>query len=107
MRSTLLAEGKSPATINRYMAHMRFLLRYANSEWGKDLKIPPFRKEDEPTGRTTVVSKDVEAQLVEYFTNQGQPLFANLLQVLADTGMRLGEALRKRQLCLEQGQKGP
>lgn len=83
------------STVNRYLAILKTILRHKRQQWD----IIKLRKERK--GRIRVISKDEEGRVTQlmrtpqkakrriYFTE-----VADLVEVLLDTGMRLGEALR-------------
>lgn len=84
----------STATINRYLACLKTILKHMKQQ-------PDFitlRKERK--GRIRVLSKEEERQVIDLlrYTDHGPrrayfPEVADLVEVLVDTGMRLGEAL--------------
>jgi integrase len=99
----LLREGgRDVATINRYIAHLRKLMRTAKLVWKEPLELPYFRLQKENNGRTRIISHEEEEALMKAFLGmiEGAPKarkskgdYADLLAVLLSTGMRLGEAV--------------
>jgi integrase len=86
--------GAQPATVNRYLACLKTLLRHMRQMW-EHIKLKKERK-----GRIRVVSRDEETEALrllrskvgakaQYYTE-----VADLVEVLVDVGMRLSEALR-------------
>lgn len=92
----LKAQGNSPATINRKLSTLQTLFRLAYGEWGTLKTMPRFTKArtKEKNGRIRVLSLEEEQKLIQVLTDMGQLEMAHLVQVLVDTGMRLGEALK-------------
>lgn len=91
---TLETKGSSVATINRYKANLKTIL--------KQLKQPSdsIKLRKERKGRLRILSKDEEVKVVNFLKDKGQSgkgsyygEVADLVEVLVDTGMRLGEAL--------------
>lgn len=93
----LEARKSSIATINRYLACLKTILR--NMKQSTDFIA--LRKERR--GRIRVLSKEEERQVIGLLRNTDHgyrrayfPEVADLVEVLIDTGMRLGEALSLR-----------
>lgn len=94
--SKLEASGIEGATVNRYLATLKTLLRHHRQPW-EHIKL---KKENK--GRIRVISKEEELKIVEllrgaeglgkcsYYTEA-----ADLIEVLLDTGCRLSEVLKK------------
>jgi integrase len=89
--------GIQVSTVNRYLAILKTILRYKRQAWD----VIKLRKERK--GRIRVVTSEEEQQVVSLLSNgvttkrnQHFPEVADLVIVLVDTGMRLGEALRQR-----------
>lgn len=90
VKRRLTTDGKAPATVNRYLAAIRRLLRTAKLQWGVALELPNVKLLREPPGRIRVVSTEEEQKLLQVL----QGGFADLYLVLVGTGMRQGEALK-------------
>ena len=94
-----LSKGRSGATVNRYMAYLRFILRWARDEWEMLEKVPKISMNKESTGRTRVISPEEEYGLVKVLLTETDerrwywPTVADLIVFLCETGLRLGEAL--------------
>lgn len=93
----LEGRGSSVATVNRYLASMKTILKNMKQQ----TDFIQLRKERK--GRIRVVSKEEEQQIIRLLRdiNHGQRRHyfadvADLVIVLLDTGMRLGEALNLR-----------
>lgn len=91
----LESTGIGTATINRYLAALKTVLRHHKQQWDH------IKLKKEKNGRIRVVSKHEELQLLEMLrisAGYGKPRYylelADLVEVLVDTGMRLSEALR-------------
>ncbi len=94
LTKTLEAKGSKPATINRYLTNLKTIL--------KDHKQPVegIKLRKASNGRIRVLSKEEEVKIVNLFRetehDERRYYFADmgdLVEVLVDTGMRLGEAL--------------
>ena len=85
------ASGNSNSTINRKLSALSKVMGVAIEHGGllSKPKFPPRRKE--PVGRIRQLSKDEEAQLLRTFRHLGYGEHADVVTVLIDTGMRLGE----------------
>jgi integrase len=90
----LEGSGIKGATVNRYLATIKTLLRHHRQPW-EHIKL---KKENK--GRIRVLSKDEELRAVELLLGaelQGKKPYyteaADLVEVLVDSGMRLSEAL--------------
>jgi integrase len=94
IREKLLSLGKSKATVNRYMAHIRTVLYMAKDEWEVISRLPKFNMYKEKEGRLFFYSKQQERDLLAWYIKQGLKKEADLIAVLFDTGMRMGEALK-------------
>lgn len=87
----------SIATINRYLACLKTILKHMKQP------IDFISLKKERRGRIRVLSKMEEQQVIDLLRNTDHaprrsyfPEVADLVEVLVDTGMRLGEALRLR-----------
>lgn len=100
VKISLRQNGLSSATINRYLAHLKTLLRSCRDE-GMLSSIPSVKLEPEHNARTRTFTKAEEEAVVEWLQKRGsstsQPSnykhIGSLFILLIDTGMRLGEAL--------------
>jgi len=91
----LEATGIGSATVNRYLAALKTVLRHHKQP------CDHIKLKKEKNGRIRVLTKDEELQLVEILRESakcGKRSYylelADLVEVLVDTGMRLSEALR-------------
>lgn len=87
-------QGLSPATVNRYLAILKTILKHKKQSWDT------IKLRKERMGRIRVISKEEEHQVVSLLRNvqptkrnQHFPEVADLVEVLLYSGMRLGEAL--------------
>lgn len=94
LTKTLESKGRKPATINRYLTNLKTIL--------KDHKqtVDGIKLRKASNGRIRVLSKEEEVKIVNLFRetehDERRYYFADmgdLVEVLVDTGMRLGEAL--------------
>jgi len=86
--------GVKGATVNRYLATMKTLLRHHQQPW-EHIKL-----KKESKGRIRVISREEEATVVNLLRNTEHnsrrsyfPEVADLVEVLVDTGCRLSEIL--------------
>ena len=90
----LEGSGVKGATVNRYLATMKTLLRHHMQPW-EHIKL-----KKESKGRIRVISREEEATVVNLLRNTEHnsrrhyfPEVADLVEVLVDTGCRLSEVL--------------
>ena len=93
--STLQKTGKSNGTINRKLAALSKILKHA-AEIGMMQSAPIVRKLPERQGRIRYLTPEEEAEFVAQLKHLGRPRMADLVVFLADTGCRVGEAVRLR-----------
>ena len=86
-------KGLSNATINRKLAALSRMLRFAQSRGWLE-HVPRIERKREGPGRTRYLSTEEEALLLQTLRLWGQSDYHDLVVVLIDTGMRVGEALR-------------
>lgn len=85
--------GNSGGTINRKLAALSKMLRYAaENRWLQNLPHIPRQRESEH--RVRYFSAEEERDLLATLTHFGQPDLADFVAFLIDTGVRLSEALR-------------
>ena len=91
----VMMEGKDnkPATINRSLAALKTVLRHHKQPWDH------IKLKKESKGRIRTISTEEEGRALEMLRNDHgtkrsyYPEVADLVEVLADTGMRLSELL--------------
>ncbi len=88
-KDALLAKGKAPATVNRYLATLRAILNRAHSDWRALRHVPAFKLLPLNNMRTTYLNLEDEGRLLDACSDHLRPLVLCLL----DTGARLSEAL--------------
>ena len=101
LKQWLLQDMKvSTTTVNRYLAHIKTLLRVARDEWEILDRIPKISMYREQEGRIRVISEDELDRLVDMLRSQEGmprrwywPAVGDLCLFLYDTGLRLSEAL--------------
>lgn len=89
---TLKAKKLSGATINRYLAALSKLLKYAHKRYdtfGME-RMPHIEWNKETKGRVRYITKEEEAKMIELLKDSE---YLSLYLFLMDTGMRLSEAL--------------
>jgi integrase len=98
-------EGLSSSTINRYLATLKTILHLALVKWEAVGKLPYIKMFQEEEGRLRIFTPDEEKQMIGFLRSIGENEVADLIIVLADTGMRLNEALRieKRDVNFDNG----
>jgi integrase len=94
VKNHLTKLGKAPATVNRYLAHFRTVLYLAKDEWEIIDRVPKFKLYKEKEGRIFFYTQQQEKELLAWYLKQGLRREADLVAVLFDTGMRMGEALK-------------
>tara|TARA_R110002110_G_scaffold383869_2_gene595341 strand:+ start:207 stop:1214 length:1008 start_codon:yes stop_codon:yes gene_type:complete len=94
--------GNSNGTINRKLAALSKMLRFAvERSWINDM--PKLERKREPQGRIRWLTYDEEETLVAKFRELERNDMADLIIVLIDTGMRVGEALRLQWRDIDNG----
>ena len=89
----LAGEGMSDATVNRHLAALRVVLRTRADLGGPAAPALPGRREPESRQR---VFSDAELGRLAGGIGQDNPAAGRLVTFLAETGLRLGEALALR-----------
>lgn len=88
LKETLIKSGRSPATANRHLSCLRKVLTDCTRRGVLD-KMPYIPMTPERQGRIRVITPEEEVFLLD---NLESP-YDDLIAILLDTGMRLGEAL--------------
>lgn len=84
--------GNANGTINRKLAALSKMLRYAKRKgWLK--VMPEIDRQEESEGRLRWLTWEEQDRLVGALRVEGQHLAADLTEFLADSGLRVGEAL--------------
>ena len=101
---TCIAKGNSDATINRKLAIMSKVLRFAHDR-GAITRLPKIERKKEVTGRIRWLSETEEAALLALLAQWGRDDHVDAITVLVDTGMRPGELYRlaPRDLDMKEG----
>lgn len=89
----LSKKGNGPATINRKLSALSKMLTHAATR-GMIQSKPHIEKKKETTGRVRWYSHEEEKYILDWFNELDDHIYRDLLSFLADTGARLGEALR-------------
>ncbi|SEH52406.1 tyrosine-type recombinase/integrase [Magnetospirillum fulvum] len=87
-KDSLLAEKKAPATVNRYLATIKAILRKAKDEWGTLAVVPTIKLLPLDNARYRWLTEDEEKKLLPVCA----PHLRDLVVFLMDTGARLREA---------------
>ena len=85
--------GNSNATINRKLAALSKMIRFAHRRGWIDT-LPHFERKREGQGRIRYLTKAEEKQLHGWAMVHGYEAHADLWTFLIDTGLRMGEALK-------------
>jgi integrase len=93
LRTQLAKErGVGSTTINRYMAALKTLLNMAYKEWAV-LGSVPFIRLTKETGRRDAVQEMAFRGIVAWLRGNRESIYADLTEILYETGLRLSEAL--------------
>ena len=90
LKETLVSGDRKPATVNKYLATLRAVLRMANLEWGTLPVLPRFKRYRLDNERNRWLRADEETKLLE--ACKRTPHLHDLVVFLLDTGARLTEA---------------
>ena len=93
--STLEERGVASSTINRYLASLSKMLKYAfkrQSIYHME-RMPYIEWNAESEGRTRYITQDEEQEITQLLTDWNLTEYLELFMLLLDTGMRLNEAL--------------
>ena len=96
MIQTFVKRGLSNATINRKLAAFSRMMRFARSRGWID-RVPHIERFREPMGRIRWLTREEEAKVLDWFYQARRDEMRDLVIVLVDTGLRLGEALHLTQ----------
>jgi len=93
---TLRAGRNSNATINRKLAALSRVLRFAKQRESESCyhDLPHFERQREPIGRLRIVSREEEAALLAMCRQLGKEDIGDAITLLLDTGMRSSELWR-------------
>jgi integrase len=90
----LRAEGRSPATINRYLSALHVILDWGHARGRAYIPVmPDFSWQDEDEGRIRYLTQDEEQLLSFTLRSLGQDEMADYCIVAIDTGCRRSELL--------------
>ncbi len=95
LREELTDRGYGPAYINRFLAALCTLLKWARKR-KLLLVLPDFPWQEEPPGRTRTLTYQEEAEVYAWFEQRGHHKLADFLRVLILTGMRRMENFKLR-----------
>ncbi len=90
----MLAQGKSDATVNRYLASISKVFNHAVDE-RVITQVMKIKFQPSPKGaqRFKVYSTDEQATIVDFFRQRGDDWMAHMFILGCKTGLRLGEIL--------------
>ncbi len=91
-----LEVGHKPATVSHYLSALHGAMSRARKQWDILASIPFFSYPKIVNKRFRVITPEEEKTVHAYFEGSRFPEMADLVTVLADTGMRLSEALTLR-----------
>lgn len=113
IEASLKASGRSPATINRYKTALLTILHRAVSHWEVISTFPKITKAKESNMRERLMSAEEEEKLITLLGSitikdikfdSMLPRYqhvAEMVAVLVDTGMRLGELLQLKKSMMD------
>lgn len=86
---------KALSSQNKKLLHLSALMKLAREDWGYSA-VPKlvFNIKTPKQSRLFIWTKEQETQLLTHFKSLGDVFMVDLMTYLADTGARLGEALR-------------
>ena len=106
-RDHLASTGKSPSTVNRYMAALSHAFTIAVKDWGwvPENPMAKIRKFPEPQGRVRWLSDDERTRLLATCRESQNPFLYILVVLSLSTGARQGELLGLKwgQVDIERG----
>lgn len=94
IRNAMLEREFKPATMTKYMSYLRQIMAEAVQTWNACKSMPKIVGFGDSPKVTEFLQLDELAKLVYYFRTTegpGYPEVADILQVLANTGLRAGE----------------
>lgn len=96
LKSKLLERGLSGSTINRYLASLSKLLKYAHKRYSiyEMERIPHIEWLKENKSRIRYVTQEEEKNIIKAMKDMKLDDYLNFYLFLMDTGLRLGEALQ-------------
>lgn len=92
MGMELIKKGRELATVNRYKAALRTVMRHMGRVL-PELKTPWISTPTEEFKRFRVYTAEEEMEMCQYMIENDKAILADLFIVLMDTGMRLSESL--------------
>lgn len=100
--ATLVAAGNSNGTINRKLAALSKMLRFAHAK-RKLARLPVIERKREPKGRERELWPHEETKLLATLRLWGEHLYADFVEFLLDTGCRLSEGYRAEHTAFVDG----
>lgn len=91
--SKMESKGNGDGTINRKLAALSKMLKFAHSRGWLE-KMPLIERKDEPNNRIRWLTEAEENDLYRRFSDMGSHELSDLCLFLVDTGARVGEALK-------------
>ena len=90
-----LSKGRSPATVNRYLAALSHVFTMAVNEWEwmDDNPMRKVKRPKEPRGRVRYLSEDEKIRLLEACKSSVVPELYPIVLLAISTGMRQSEIL--------------
>lgn len=104
LQDHLVARGLKPSTVNRRLYLMSTMMRVAVDRGGLQVR-PKFPKSLKVrNGRIRFLTRQEEGRHCDWLAGHGYTSHINLLRVLVDTGMRVGEvySLKRQDISLDQ-----
>lgn len=101
------AKGNKGSTINRQLSIISKVLSRAKRK-GQIDRMPDIERRRESAGRVRSISEEEEQAMLNFFLAKGMLRMYNVVQLLLDTGIRVGELhkLCKKDIKLNEGKNG-
>lgn len=96
-QARMLSQGSSPSTVNRYCGYLKAFFNWLIfSGYVTANPLLGLRRLRVVRRRPPIVGLDVVSKLLGHLDERGDRYYADLIRVIANTGLRLGEALHLR-----------
>lgn len=101
------ARGVKGPTVNRYLSILSKVLSRAKRRGWIEIK-PDIERRKESSGRIRCLSAEEEKRILEYYASKNMHRIYYVVQILIDTGIRVGELfkLRKKDVHFDEGTNG-
>jgi integrase len=96
VRAHYRGKGRSEATVNRKLAALSVIVKFAHERGYLDRKFSVGITKERNSGRKRTISLEEEARMVAYCQSMGEGDLLDYIVVSLDTGFRQGEVLKIR-----------